>query len=568
MASADELKQIGNGQFSNGQFEEAAGTFTRAIKLAPDNHVLYSNRSASYASLKRYQEALEDAEKTIELKRDWPKGFSRKGAALMGLRRFDDARDAFKQGLGIDPNNALLQKGLDDVERTLLQRDHSDGIQGIQDIFSGDITGKMANNPKLRSYLAQPDLMAKIQAIQQDPTCLNQHMQDPRIMNVMMGLMGLDMTAMSPSEATAASDASPSAMETDPAPPKAKSPEPEPEPVELSEDDLRKQEAIKEKELGNALYKKREFAQALEHYDKAWGLDDTNVTILTNKAAVLFEMGDYDACIATCEQAVDVGRSQRADYKLIAKAFARIGNAYSKKDDLDNAVKYYQKSLAEHRKPDVLSKLKELEKKKKEMEKKAYFNPEISNEEREKGNALFKAEKYAEAVKHYTEAINRNDQDPRAYSNRAACFIKLMAFPDAYTDCEKCLELDPTFVKAYIRRAAIEFFKKEYTKCLETCQMAKDHDKENRHSYEIDQQVVKCYQAMRSTQADTPEAREEAMRRAASDPEIQQIMSDPVMHQILQQMQTNPQAVREHMKNPVVATKINKLINAGIIRTA
>ncbi|KAJ1985222.1 Hsp90 cochaperone [Dimargaris verticillata] len=566
MASADELKHIGNGLFSTGQFDEAASTFTRAIQLAPENHVLYSNRSASYASLKRYQEALKDAEKTIELKQDWPKGYSRKGAALIGLRQFDEARDAFKQGLEIDPNNALLKKGLDDVERALLQRDHSDGIQGIQDIFSGDITGKMANNPKLRSYLAQPDLMAKIQAIQQDPACLNQHMQDPRIMNVMMGLMGLDMTAMSPSEAAAASGSSPNAMETDPAPPKAKSPEPEP--VELSEDDLRKQEAVKEKDLGNACYKKRDFAQALEHYDKAWELDDTNVTVLTNKAAVLFEMGDYDACIAACEQAVDVGRSHRADYKLIAKAFARIGNAYSKKDDLDNAIKYYQKSLAEHRKPDVLSKLKELEKKKKELEKKAYFSPELSNEEREKGNALFKEEKYAEAIKHYTEAINRNDQDPRAYSNRAACFIKLMAFPDAHKDCEKCLELDPTFVKAYIRRAAIEFFKKEYTKCLETCQMAKNHDKDNRHSYEIDQQTIKCYQAMRSTQSDTPEAREEAMRRAASDPEVQQIMSDPVMHQILQQMQTDPQAVREHMKNPAVATKINKLINAGIIRTA
>jgi hypothetical protein len=35
--------------------------------------------------------------------------------------------------------------------------------------------------------------------------------------------------------------------------------------------------------------------------------------------AVLFEMGDYEGCIKVCEEAVEVGRENRADYKLIAK---------------------------------------------------------------------------------------------------------------------------------------------------------------------------------------------------------------------------------------------------------
>lgn len=44
-------------------------------------------------------------------------------------------------------------------------------------------------------------------------------------------------------------------------------------------------------------------------------------------------------------------------------------------------------------------------------------------------------------------------------------------------------------------------------------------------------------------------------------------MSDPVMQSILQQAQENPQALQDHLKNPVVRQKIQKLINAGIIRT-
>jgi stress-induced-phosphoprotein 1 len=73
---------------------------------------------------------------------------------------------------------------------------------------------------------------------------------------------------------------------------KRKSKEPEPqardipdsEQTEKSEEELKKEEAGKEKELGNAAYKKREFEKALEHYDKAWELDPTNASILTNKA--------------------------------------------------------------------------------------------------------------------------------------------------------------------------------------------------------------------------------------------------------------------------------------------
>jgi stress-induced-phosphoprotein 1 len=81
----------------------------------------------------------------------------------------------------------------------------------------------------------------------------------------------------------------------------------------------------------------------------------------------------------------------RADYKLIAKAFGRIGSAFVKKGDLTSAIKYFQKSLSEHRTPDVLAKLKEAEKTKSEADRLAYIDPKISAEEREKGNAFFKA---------------------------------------------------------------------------------------------------------------------------------------------------------------------------------
>jgi tetratricopeptide (TPR) repeat protein len=93
--------------------------FTEAIEIEPTNHILYSNRSAAYASKRDYQHALEDATKTTELKPDWAKGWGRKGAALHGLGDLVGANDAYEEGLKIDPNNAQNKSGLASVKRAI-----------------------------------------------------------------------------------------------------------------------------------------------------------------------------------------------------------------------------------------------------------------------------------------------------------------------------------------------------------------------------------------------------------------------------------------------------------------
>lgn len=54
------------------------------------------------------------------------------------------------------------------------------------------------------------------------------------------------------------------------------------------------------------------------------------------------------------------------------------------------ALLYFEKSLSEHRDPEIIKKQKQLEKHLKEKERLSYINPEVAEQEKTKGNEFFK----------------------------------------------------------------------------------------------------------------------------------------------------------------------------------
>ncbi|KAK4686218.1 stress-induced-phosphoprotein 1, partial [Tremellales sp. Uapishka_1] len=586
---ADALKAEANKAFAAKDYPAATKLYTEAIAVDPTNHVLFSNRSASKAGQKDYEGALEDAEKTIELSPSFSKGYSRKGAALHGLRQYPEAVMAYETGLQADPDSALLKKGLAEVSKAMQTEPDAMPDMGMGQMFADPgLFRKLESHPKTRDLMKDPGFAQKIRALQagQGKADMGEMFRDPRMMSVLGVMMGIDMEAMErpqgsnemppsfkqePSEdiempsSSSSSRPAPTPSKSAPAPAPAKE-EPVEESMEVDDPSIEaKKQAGELKVQGNAAYKAKRFDEAIELYTKAWEVSPTDATYLTNLSAVYFEKGEYEKCIETCEKAVEEGRSLRTDYKTIAKAFGRIGSAYSKLNDLTNAIKFYGKSLTEHRTPEILTKLREAEKTKLEGDKQAYIDPEKAEAAREEGNVAFKGGNFADAVKSYTEAIKRLPSDPKAYNNRAAAYTKLVAFPEALKDAEQAIKLDPSFIKAYIRKALVQMGMREYTMALETCQKATEMDVEKKHTRELETNMAKIMAELQSQRSG--ETDEQTYERAMRDPEVQSIMSDPLMRQILQDSQQDPRALMDHMKNPMISAKIQKLINAGIIKT-
>jgi hypothetical protein len=109
-------------------------------------------------------------------------------------------------------------------------------------------------------------------------------------------------------------------------------------------------------------------------------------------------------------------------------------------------------------------------------------------------------------------------------------------------------------VKAYIRKSHVLVGMRENTKALDACQAAAEADSEGKHTTEIQQQMYKINQAMAEQRAG--ETDEQAFARAMKDPEVAEIMADPIMRSILEQAQSDPGSIQEHMKNPGIRAKI------------
>jgi len=104
-SEAMKYKDKGNEEFKKGNMAQAIEFYTYATEMDPNNPIFFTNRSAAYAHMGKWDKSLRDADKAIKLNSSWEKGYWRKGNAHMELGQFDEAAAAYKTASDLEPSN-------------------------------------------------------------------------------------------------------------------------------------------------------------------------------------------------------------------------------------------------------------------------------------------------------------------------------------------------------------------------------------------------------------------------------------------------------------------------------
>uniref|UniRef100_A0A7S3B649 Uncharacterized protein n=1 Tax=Haptolina ericina TaxID=156174 RepID=A0A7S3B649_9EUKA len=109
---AERYKSQGNTALQAKMYGDAVELYTKAIGLNPNCEIYFSNRSAAYAAMERFREALDDAQEVVGLKPNWVKGHVRRAVALTGLKKHEEARKAYLRASQLEPANAQLVESM------------------------------------------------------------------------------------------------------------------------------------------------------------------------------------------------------------------------------------------------------------------------------------------------------------------------------------------------------------------------------------------------------------------------------------------------------------------------
>lgn len=347
------------------------------------------------------------------------------------------------------------------------------------DLFAGpEAEAKLKNDPRTKKFFEDPmfvNMWSQMGQLKTNPQLMMQLFQsDPRMMECFKVLTGIDLMDVQEKEMKARAQDEEEKKKRK-AELEKKQAEDEKKKKEAEEAALppeekarlaKKKEADEIKAKGNEYYKNRDFDNALKYYQQAIDTNPDECLFFSNKAACYFEMKQFEKAVEECDKGLEICKGDNYDFVKAGKLLARKANAQVQMGQFDESIATYQAALLENNDYAYKQGLNKAKKMKSESEAKAYLNPDKAEEHRQNGNELFKAGKFADAIKEYDEGLRRDPKSVAIYSNRCATYIKLMEFPTALKDADKCLEIDPKFVKAYARKGNCHHMMKEYHKAM------------------------------------------------------------------------------------------------------
>lgn len=176
VAQANKLKEEGNAHMKASEFDAAINKYNDAIKLNRDP-AYFCNRAAAYCRLEQYDLAIQDCRTALALDAKYSKAYGRMGLALSCQNRYEQAVDAYKKALELDPNQESYKNNLKIAQDKVHEMENA-----ARNAFgAGATAGGMAGGmPNMAEVLNNPAMMQMA----------TQLMSDPNIQNMMTQMMG------------------------------------------------------------------------------------------------------------------------------------------------------------------------------------------------------------------------------------------------------------------------------------------------------------------------------------------------------------------------------------------
>lgn len=169
--TANNLKEEGNALMKSSQFEEAVLKYNEAIKLNKDP-AYFCNRAAAYCRLEQYDLAIQDCRAALALDTKYSKAYGRMGLAFSCQNRYEQAVEAYKKALELEPEQESYKNNLKIAE---------DKLKELEESFR---QGQGPGVPDMTALLSNPAMMSMARQLMSDPNIQNMMSQ------MMTGILG------------------------------------------------------------------------------------------------------------------------------------------------------------------------------------------------------------------------------------------------------------------------------------------------------------------------------------------------------------------------------------------